>query len=128
MLQFGTFLMIGSLVLQAWLFPAYVSPWSIRLLLLLYGLGQGLILPSILNTALRSIPLEYAGVAGGVYSTIQQFSSALGISVVGGVFFYFLNRGSVAYTISLYVMIGYLVVGMFLLQAMLGGAQSYRRP
>ena len=116
MLQFGTILMIIALLLQAMVLPHHITPLSIRLLLLLYGIGQGLILPSILNVTLRSIPLEYAGIAGGVYSTIQQFSSALGITIIGGVFFYSLARGGNAYTASLYMMIGYLAVSLCLFE------------
>jgi MFS family permease len=46
-----------------------------------------------MNVALRSVPAEYAGAAAGVYSTFQQTASALGISIIGGVFFYFARSG-----------------------------------
>lgn len=116
MLQFGSVLMILSLLLQIFLFPRYAGAGPICGLLFLYGIGQGLILPSILNVTLRSIPLEYAGLAGGVYSTIQQFSSALGISFIGGIFFYFLDKGGHAYSAGIGVMIAYLVIALFLLE------------
>jgi MFS family permease len=56
--------------------------------LLLYGLGQGIVLPSILNYALKKIPSVYAALAGGVYYTVQQFSSAFGLSIIGTIYFF----------------------------------------
>jgi len=49
-------------------------------------------LPSLLNMALKSVPAKFAGAAAGVYSTFQQTASALGVSIVGGIFYFFLNR------------------------------------
>jgi MFS family permease len=64
-----------------------------------WGLSNGLVLPSLLSIALKSVPVEYAGAAAGVYSTFQQTASALGVSIIGGIFFYFSRQGwQVAYT------------------------------
>jgi EmrB/QacA subfamily drug resistance transporter len=115
LLIIGCFLMIISLVLQVFTLgdPANVKyiPWF----LLLYGLGQGTLLPSILNYALKKIPTDYAALAGGVYSTVQQFSSAFGISIIGSVFFYSLKQGLDGYSIAMSMAIVYLVfVALFL--------------
>ena len=53
----------------------------------MYGLGNGLVLPSLLNITLRSVPTWYAGAAAGIYSTCQQTASALGVCIVGGIFY-----------------------------------------
>ncbi|TRX03749.1 MFS transporter [Flavobacterium gawalongense] len=115
LLIIGCFLMIISLVLQVFTLgdPANVDyiPWF----LLLYGLGQGILLPSILNYALKKIPADYAALAGGVYSTVQQFSSAFGISIIGSVFFYSLKQHLDGYSIAMSMAIVYLVfVALFL--------------
>ena len=84
----GIAIMISCLVLQSMVFKA--PSWSVMALsLTLYGCGSGLVMPSLLNTALKSIPLHFAGAASGVYSTFQQTASALGVSIIGGIFYFF---------------------------------------
>ncbi|MDB5134697.1 MAG: transporter [Mucilaginibacter sp.] len=91
-LQAGALILLLSFVLQArYLIPG-APHLSIYLQLGCYGFGAGIILPSLLNTALRSIPLHFAGAASGVYATVQQASSALGISIIGGVFYWVLSH------------------------------------
>ncbi len=46
-------------------------------------------MPFLLNLALKKVPAEFAGAASGVYSTVQQTASALGISIIGGLFLSF---------------------------------------
>lgn len=87
-LQTGVVIIIGSFALQLFLFKAGVSSLTLFLLMGVYGLGNGLVLPSLLNIALKSVPQKFAGAAAGVYSTFQQTASALGVSIIGGVFFY----------------------------------------
>ncbi|SKA47098.1 drug resistance transporter, EmrB/QacA subfamily [Chitinophaga eiseniae] len=56
-------------------------------LIALYGLGNGMVLPFLLNIVLDKVPVEDAGAASGIFSTFQQTASGLGISIIGGVFF-----------------------------------------
>lgn len=84
-LQAGLLIILLSFVLQLY------SGIHIMLLIGIYGLGNGMILPSLLNIALGSVPVKFAGVAAGVFSTFQQTASALGISILGGVFYYALS-------------------------------------
>nr|WP_315197421.1 MFS transporter [uncultured Flavobacterium sp.] len=115
LLIIGCFLMIVSLVLQVLTLGDQANVDYIPWFLLLYGLGQGTLLPSILNYALKKIPTDYAALAGGVYSTVQQFSSAFGISIIGSVFFYSLKQNLDGYTIAMSMAIVYLVfVALFL--------------
>lgn len=51
------------------------------------GIGLGLLVVPLVDLALAEIPVSDAGSASGVYSTFQQVGSALGIAVVGVVFF-----------------------------------------
>lgn len=61
---------------------------SVDFQILHYGLGSGLVLPSLVNMALKSVPSSYAGAAAGVYNTFQQAASSLGICIIGGIFYY----------------------------------------
>jgi MFS family permease len=112
-LRFGKYvLQIGSIILALAFFLQmnYLTPgvdgWTIVLLMSIWGLGNGLVLPSLLNLTLKNVPTEYAGAAAGVYSTFQQTASALGVSIIGGIFFYFSSQGwQIAYTAGLIALI-----------------------
>lgn len=86
-LQVGVAIIMLSFILQLQCFSPGVSGLSVVLLIGMYGLGNGLVLPTLLTVALGSIPSKFAGVAAGIFSTFQQTASALGISILGGVFY-----------------------------------------
>jgi hypothetical protein len=44
-------------------------------------------MPPIMNITLRSVPQQFAGAASGLYATVQQAAGALGVSIIGGLFF-----------------------------------------
>src|ERR1700709_1304531 len=52
------------------------------------------LLPSLLNLALKGVPQKFAGAAAGVYSTFQQTASALGICIIGGIFYNVAKTGA----------------------------------
>lgn len=87
-LQVGVLILIVTFTLQVAVLKPGVSGVAIFLLMALFGLGNGLVLPSLLNIVLKSVPPKFAGAAAGVYSTFQQTASALGICIIGGIFFY----------------------------------------
>ncbi|MFG3437923.1 MFS transporter [Nonomuraea sp. NPDC047897] len=64
--------------------PAY---WSLAAPLFLGGLGLGLTAPSLINVILAGVPVRDAGAAGGVLTTVTQIGNALGVAVLGVVFF-----------------------------------------
>ncbi|WP_343631247.1 MFS transporter [Fluviicola sp.] len=104
-IQFGVLMIITSLVLQSIYFRTTLDHVTFVLILSLYGLGGGLVLPSLMNIALRSIPSDLVGGASGVYNTIQQASSSIGICLVGGIFFYYISKtasATTAFHIGLY--------------------------
>ncbi|MBV7532546.1 MFS transporter [Chitinophaga sp. sic0106] len=84
----GVLLMAVTLFLHIRFFQGDViaSP-KIYLLLFVYGMGCGSVLPSLLTLSIRSIPPSFAGAASGTYTTFQQTAVALGIGVSGGIFF-----------------------------------------
>src|SRR3954470_5833066 len=55
--------------------------------LIVYGTGQGFVMPTLINTILINIRGHDAGSASGVLSTVQQVSFAAGVAVIGTVFF-----------------------------------------
>lgn len=55
--------------------------------LLVYGTGQGFVMPTLINTVLINIKGHDAGSASGVLTTVQQVSFATGVAVIGTVFF-----------------------------------------
>ncbi|MGN8070414.1 MFS transporter [Mucilaginibacter sp. 22184] len=88
-LQVGVFIMIGSLLFHLLFFNSgNISRYLLLPILFIYGTGCGSVLPSLLTMALKSIPTHFAGAASGTFSTVQQTAIALGIGIVGGVFFF----------------------------------------
>lgn len=92
-LQAGVLLMAITFFLQMELWKPGVDSWIIIALMGTWALGNGLVLPSLLNIVLKRVPHEYAGAAAGIYSTFQQTASALGVSIIGGIFFYYSKQG-----------------------------------
>uniref|UniRef100_UPI0031D45EA4 MFS transporter n=1 Tax=Streptomyces hawaiiensis TaxID=67305 RepID=UPI0031D45EA4 len=64
--------------------PGY---WLLALALFIGGLGLGLAAPILVNVVLAGVPGRDAGAAGGVLSTVNQIGAAIGIAVLGTVFF-----------------------------------------
>ncbi|UOE52147.1 MFS transporter [Mucilaginibacter sp. SMC90] len=91
-LQIGIAIIVITFCLQIMYFKTGASIAILFTLQALYGLGNGLVLPSLLNITLRSLPPQFAGAAAGIYSTVQQTSSALGICLIGGFFYYLIDH------------------------------------
>lgn len=84
----GLGLMSLSILLQIILFNGpSVSIYSISAVLILHGIGTGILITTVLNLTLQSVPAKFAGAASGLYSTSQQTASAIGVSLIGGMFF-----------------------------------------
>ncbi|MEU4235426.1 MFS transporter [Nonomuraea sp. NPDC026600] len=64
--------------------PGY---WLLALALFIGGLGLGLAAPILVNVVLAGVPGRNAGAAGGVLSTVNQIGGAIGIAVLGTIFF-----------------------------------------
>lgn len=86
-LLFGLFIISISFILQIELFSTNNDPLLAILLIGIYGFGNGLVLPFLLNIVLDNIPVHFAGTSSGIFSTFQQMASALGVSIIGGVFY-----------------------------------------
>ena len=55
--------------------------------LVIAGFGFGVAMPSLIRTVIGSVGMHHAGLASGMVITGLQISAALGVAVIGGVFY-----------------------------------------
>ena len=90
--------------------------------LVIAGFGIGMVLVPLSSTVLRGVDAQHAGAASGVLSTAQQVGGALGVAVVGVVFYRVLGAGAAsaaftgAFRASLYTLAGLTVLTAGLVQ------------
>jgi EmrB/QacA subfamily drug resistance transporter len=96
------------------------DPWPVVPGLVLAGAGLSLLIIPLVNVVLAAVPHEVAGGAGGMFSTAQQLGGALGVALVGTVFFGQLETHSFteAFRHSAPVVIGLLVAAALLALAL----------
>ncbi|MGW1209325.1 MFS transporter [Streptomyces sp. NPDC002499] len=96
-------LLVGGLVMAGGFFwvqyaiehaaSAHTSAWPLVPGLLVAGAGLGFLVVPLANVVLSAVPERIAGGASGVFSTAQQFGGALGVAVIGNVFFSNISTG-----------------------------------
>jgi len=95
-------LMLGALLmalgtvgaaLPAWISPAAINSWIIGPGLIVSGGGLGFLVVPLVNVVLAAVPSGQAGGASGVFSTAQQLGGAIGVAILGTVFFGHLGVG-----------------------------------
>jgi EmrB/QacA subfamily drug resistance transporter len=98
------------------LVPGAGGGWAAAAPLLVAGLGSGLVISPNQTLTLAEVPVERAGSAGAVLQTGQRIGTAIGIAVVGAVFFNRLastgNDWSLALRTALLVTIGLVLVAL----------------
>ncbi|MDQ2904393.1 MAG: MFS transporter [Chloroflexota bacterium] len=87
-LALGMIIMASGLIFT-WLTVNYGGAQEIFLVavLFIYGLGEGFVLPTLVNTVLSGIQSRDAGSIAGVFTTMQQISGAIGVAIIGILFF-----------------------------------------
>lgn len=65
--------------------------WSLAPALAVAGFGMGLFVAPVTEIVLRHVPQDLAGAASGFLATCQQVGGAIGIALLGTVFYYFLG-------------------------------------
>lgn len=75
-----------------------IAAYQLAPALFVSGIGLGLLVAPLINVILASISTAIAGSASGVLSTVQQVGGAMGVAIVGVIFFGLL--GSRADTVS----------------------------
>lgn len=95
-------LTIGALIMALGLAVLYVTVTDIGVSgplallapgLLLDGLGMGLVLAPLSSVVLAGLAPQHAGAAAGVLATMQQVANALGVAIIGIIFY-----GTLAHT------------------------------
>jgi len=69
-----------------WAGHTHVVAWMVPLLLV-QGAGLGMVMAPLVSTVLAGLPPQHAGVASGVLSMVQQASNALGVALIGILFY-----------------------------------------
>jgi MFS family permease len=92
------------------------SPWPVVPGLVVAGLGLALLVIPLVSVVLAAVPVETAGGASGLFGTAQQLGGALGVALLGTVFFGYL--GSHSFEAALVHTLPY-AMGAFLLCAVL---------
>jgi EmrB/QacA subfamily drug resistance transporter len=89
-------LSIGAVIMTIGLATTYLvvqhngldtSPWMFIPGLLITGSGMGLIMAPIFAVTLTDVDVRHAGSASGVLNAVQQLGGAIGVAVVGVIFF-----------------------------------------
>jgi EmrB/QacA subfamily drug resistance transporter len=70
-----------------------VTPWQLAPALAVCGLGMGLLMAPFFNTVLAGVEPHETGSASGALTAIQQLGGALGIAILGTLFFNNLHFG-----------------------------------
>jgi EmrB/QacA subfamily drug resistance transporter len=91
---------IGAVQLGASHVGAGTHPWPIVPGLVLAGAGLSLLVIPLANVVLAAVPSQAAGSASGMFSTAQQLGGALGVAVVGTIFFGQLGEHSFTYAFT----------------------------
>ncbi|WP_433560974.1 MFS transporter [Nocardia sp. CA-151230] len=71
----------------------HTGAWPLAPGLLLAGAGLGFLVVPLANVVLSAVPAETASAGSGILSTAQQFGGALGVAVIGTVFFHHTSAG-----------------------------------
>ncbi|WP_037365028.1 MFS transporter [Amycolatopsis orientalis] len=106
----GLILTVGLLALAgtALLDWPDLSIWRLAPAMVLIGVGNGLAMSTLFRVVLSRVPADLAGVGGGVLTTTQQTSLALGVAVLGSLFASLSVPGLLGYQGAFVLVIGIL--------------------
>ncbi|MDN3355961.1 MFS transporter [Actinomadura sp. DC4] len=89
-IHFGVVVMaagVACIVLTLHLAGLEVSPWQFAPAVGLSGLGMGLLMAPFFDTVLAGVDTHETGSASGALTAVQQLGNALGVAVLGTLFF-----------------------------------------
>ena len=94
----GLLLVVAGLLATAYVLDHATqhAGWSLAGPLLVAGLGSGMVISPNVTLTLAEVPVHRAGTAGGVLQTGQRIGTAVGIALVGTVFFTLVGDGQAA--------------------------------
>jgi EmrB/QacA subfamily drug resistance transporter len=89
-LTIGTFVMAIGLVITELVIHHYVfnlHSWQLIPGLLIVGAGMGMVFGSLFAAVLNGVDAKHAGSASGILNAVQQVGGAIGVALIGLVFF-----------------------------------------
>jgi EmrB/QacA subfamily drug resistance transporter len=89
-LSAGALLLVAGMVALIWTVDRYggaIHSWQLIPALLVCGLGLGSVIAPLVTVVLAGIRGQDAGAASGVLSTVQQVGGAIGVALIGVIFF-----------------------------------------
>jgi EmrB/QacA subfamily drug resistance transporter len=99
----------GVLLLGLTLVPD-MTPWRFVPALLVTGVGIGFALSALFNIFLAAVEPHETGSASGTFTAVQQFAGALGVAVLGTVYFGLLGEHTAAFRTTLWAVGAMLVL------------------
>ncbi len=86
----------AGLILTVHAHGARLTAWEVRPVILVFGLGMGLILPSLADVIIGQVHERNAGAASGILNTGLQVGNAIGVALIGVILFSTLASHSLA--------------------------------
>jgi EmrB/QacA subfamily drug resistance transporter len=86
----GTLVMAAGLIAESLVISHFgrgLSPWTLAPILLVTGIGMGSMMAPIFAVVLNDVDPQHAGAASGLLNAIQQIGGAVGVALVGVLFF-----------------------------------------
>ena len=77
----------GLLVLGAAIAVGRGAPAILAAMLIIFGIGQAMVMAPLYGLVLKKVPAAHAGSGGGVVSTVQQIGNASGVALVGALYY-----------------------------------------
>ena len=93
--------------------------------LVVAGVGFGIVMPSVIKAVIGGIDQRHAGLASGIVISTFQIGSALGVAIIGGIFFSVLGAGR---ALSDYSHAFAIALGCNVILLMLGAGLSFWLP
>jgi predicted MFS family arabinose efflux permease len=78
---------MAGLLLAVTLADTQTSTWSLLPGLVIAGVGMGLVAPTLIDVALARVDRDDAGAASGIVTAAGQLGGAIGVALIGVVFF-----------------------------------------
>jgi MFS family permease len=89
--------------------------WALLPALLFTGCAFGVVMSPLVARAVGTVPLAKAGIAGGVVGSVQWLGNALGVAVIGSVYFVLAQRSPAQAAVASHGMLALLAVAVALL-------------
>ncbi|MFH8786794.1 MFS transporter [Streptomyces roseoverticillatus] len=86
----GALSMLAGIASYAWAadrLGADITSWHAVPSMILLGSGMGLLMPPLTALVLREVKPQEAGAASGIINATGQLGAALGVAIIGGIFF-----------------------------------------